>query len=53
MVTFKEEQSVFAVHFTVKGIQDGGFQLYKWVCQIGCEAYKRRLAYSVTVRISA
>ena len=25
----------------------------KWACHAGCEAYKRRLAYSVTVRILA
>ena len=27
--------------------------LVKWACHAGCEAYKRRLAYSATVRISA
>ena len=25
----------------------------KWACHASCEAYKRRLAYSVTVRILA
>ena len=26
---------------------------FKWVCHAGSEAYKTRLAYSVTIRISA
>ena len=29
------------------------FSFKKWACPAGCEAYKRRLAYTVTVRISA
>ena len=58
VMSYCQRRAVFAVHYMVKDV----IQLYftnkmehfslKWACCADCEAYKRRLAYSVTVRIS-
>ena len=45
---------IFAVYFTVKACttEPVGVFLFKSICNVSCEAYKRRLAYIVTARNS-
>ena len=54
-----KKANVLSVRLTIKGVlkavrhlQDVVIQLQKWACRANREAFKRRLGYSVTVRIS-